>query len=43
MKKAFTTSSIGEANLLNGTLPNDTGYQIYTQTIGEVIKKGMAE
>ena len=43
MKKAFTTSSIGEANLLNGTLPNDTGYQIYTQTLGEVIKKGMTE
>lgn len=43
MKKAFASSSIGEANLLNGTLPNDTGYQIYTQVLGESIKKGMTE
>lgn len=37
-KTAFTKSGIAETKLLNGSLPSDVGYQLYTQTIGEVIK-----
>jgi len=40
-KTAFTKSGITEAKLLNGSLPSDVGYQLYTQTIGETIKVGM--
>jgi len=40
-KTGFTKSGIAEAKLLNGTLPNDTGYQIYTQTMAEIIKAGL--
>ena len=43
MKLAFEKSGIIERNLENNDLPNNTGYQIYTQTIGEVIKAGMAK
>lgn len=38
MKTAFVNSGISDAKLLNGNLPSDIGYQIYTQTIGSVIK-----
>lgn len=41
MKKAFTDSGAKEASLMNGSLPSDKGYQIYTQTIGNVIKAGI--
>jgi hypothetical protein len=41
MKKAFTESGMQESSLINGYLPNDKGYQIYTQTIGNVIKAGV--
>ena len=37
MKKAFTASG-SEASYVTGQLPNNYGYQVYTQTIGEVIK-----
>ena len=40
-KTAFTKSGIAEVKLLNGSLPSDVGYQLYTQTIGETIKVGM--
>lgn len=42
-KLAFEKSGILEVNLKNNELPNDTGYQIYTQTISEVIKSGLEE
>lgn len=41
MKKAFTEAGTKESTLMNGSLPNDKGYQVYTQTIGNVIKSGM--
>lgn len=41
MKKAFTESGVKESTLMNGTLPNDKGYQMYTQTIGNAVKAGM--
>ncbi|WP_143315811.1 SGNH/GDSL hydrolase family protein [Clostridium sp. HBUAS56017] len=41
MKKAFTESASQESTLLNGSLPNDKGYQIYTQTVGNIIKAGV--
>ncbi|MDS0526685.1 SGNH/GDSL hydrolase family protein [Clostridium sp. SHJSY1] len=41
MKKAFTESGVKESTLMNGALPNDKGYQVYTQTIGNVIKVGI--
>ncbi|HEY5524362.1 MAG TPA: SGNH/GDSL hydrolase family protein [Clostridium sp.] len=40
-KTAFTKSGIAEAKLLNGNMPSNIGYQLYTQTIGEVIKAGV--
>lgn len=42
-KLAFEMSGTLERNLKNNELPNDTGYQIYTQTISEVIKSGLEE
>lgn len=40
-KTAFANSGLTDAELLNGTLPNDTGYKLYTQTVGETIKTAM--
>ena len=40
-KTTFINSGIGEGNLTNSGLPNDTGYQLYTQCIGDVIKEKM--
>ena len=37
-KTAFINSGITEAKLLNGNLPSDIGYQVYTETVGNVIK-----
>ena len=41
IKTTFINSGIGEGNLSNGVLPNDTGYQLYTESIGNVIKEKM--
>ena len=38
-KTTFINSGLGEDNLINSGLPNDKGYQLYTETIGNVIKK----
>lgn len=40
VKKAFTESG-AEASLVTGKLPNDRGYQYYTVTIGNVIKRNI--
>ena len=40
-KTTFIKSGITDAKLLNGSLPSDVGYQLYTQTIGETIKAGV--
>ena len=40
-KTAFINSGMTEATLSNGVLPNDKGYQLYTETIGNVIKNGV--
>ena len=40
-KTTFINSGIGEGNLIYAGLPNDKGYQLYTETIGNVIKEKM--
>lgn len=40
-KTAFINSGITETKLLNGNLPSDIGYQVYTEAIGNVIKAEM--
>lgn len=40
-KTTFINSGTTQSRLLNGNLPNNSGYQLYTQTIGDIIKVGM--
>lgn len=40
-KTAFINSGITEAKLLNGNLPSDIGYQVYTEAVAKVIKAEM--
>ncbi|MGG7178131.1 SGNH/GDSL hydrolase family protein [Clostridium paraputrificum] len=40
-KTTFINSGIPEGTLSNGVLPNDKGYQLYTETVGNVIKNGV--
>lgn len=41
MKNAFVSSGLKESSLANKGLPNDRGYQVYTQTIEKRIKESM--
>ena len=41
MREAFNSSGKKESSISKNGFPNDTGYQIYTQTIGDKIKKAM--
>ena len=41
MREAFNSSGKKEAAISKNGFPNDTGYQIYTQTLGNKIKKAM--
>lgn len=41
MREAFNSSGKKDSALSKNGFPNDTGYQIYTQTIGKVIKEAM--
>lgn len=38
MKNAFLSSGVKESTLVSSSLPNDQGYQVYTQTIGNTIR-----
>lgn len=42
MKNAFITSGVKESTLASNGLPNDKGYQIYTQTIENKLKQAVA-
>lgn len=41
MREAFNSSGKKESSLAKNGFPNDTGYQLYTQTIGKKIKEAM--
>lgn len=41
MREAFNSSGKKDSSISKNGFPNDTGYQIYTQTIGKKIKEAM--
>lgn len=41
MQQKFANCGLAQSKLANGNIPNDLGYQYYTETIGEVIEQGV--